>query len=170
MEPLSYGAGSPVVSGERVFVQGAVGVADGRFLCVSLATGDVLWQLEAGTSDAGWFTPSVVGNVVFGVYERGSSEVHARNGRPLAVAADTGALIWRNDDVSVETSPVLANGRLFFHGQRFAEGDIDDNVGLFSLDASTGDLLWLDNYTRYSRALTPTIVAENGVFRFGRGE
>jgi hypothetical protein len=39
-----------------------------------------------------------------------------------------------------------------------------------SLDASNGAFLWLDNYTRYSRAVAPTVIAENGIFRIGATE
>lgn len=87
------------------------------------------------------------------------------NGRPFAVRADTGDVLWMNERVSVESSPVYANGKLYVHGQNFdGKGGIDNNVGLFSLDATTGTFEWLDNYFRYSYALAPTVVADNGIF------
>lgn len=171
MEPLSRGAGTPVVSGGYAFVQGATGVAEGKLFCVDLATGTARWQIDAGNDYAGVYTPTVIGNVVFGVYERGSSMSTTGNGRPFAVAADSGATYWENDRVSVDTSPVLANGRLFFQGQNFdGTGDIDLRVGTFALDASSGAFLWLDNYVRYSSSLAPMVVASNGVFTVGAGE
>lgn len=168
MEPLSRGASGPIVIGDSIFVQGAVGVAEGRFFCVNIADGKVRYELKAGNDYAGSYTPSSIGNVVFGVYERGNSQTAHGNGRPFAVDATTGKILWENDKVSVETSPVYANGRIYAHGQNFeGKGGIDNNVGLLTLDAKTGELLALDNYFRYSSTLTPIVIADNGVFRSG---
>lgn len=167
-ERLSRGASTPSVAGDAVLVEGAQGVGTpaGRLYCLDLATGAVRWQLEAGNDYAGVWEPLVVGSLVFGVYERGSSETPAGNGRPFLADIATGAVVWANDRVSVESDPVFANGRLFFHGQDFdRKGGIDDAVGLMSLDAKTGQLLWLQTTFRYAHALTPVVVATTGVFR-----
>ncbi|MBK6921154.1 MAG: PQQ-binding-like beta-propeller repeat protein [Deltaproteobacteria bacterium] len=167
-ERLSRGAGTPVVVDDRIYVQNAHDVADGRLDCLALATGELLWSIAAGNDYAGVYTPSVVDGRVYGVDERGGSEWSFGNGRPFAADALSGALLWANDRVSVESSPVLANGRLFFHGQDFdGSGDIDLDVGTFALDAADGSLVWLDNVTRYASATTPLVVADNGVFRAG---
>lgn len=164
-EPLSRGVGTPVVVGDRIYVQDAHDVADGRLDCLALATGELVWSVEAGNDFAGGYTPSVVNGRVYGVYERGGSEWSFGNGRPFAVDATTGALLWQADRISVESSPVFANGRLFFHGQDFdGTGDIDQNVGTFALDASDGALVWLDNVTRYASTVTPLVIADDGVF------
>jgi outer membrane protein assembly factor BamB len=165
MEPLSRGAGTPAIAGTAVLVQGAADVADGRLYCLDLATGAERWSIKAGNDYAGIYAPLVVGGVVLGVAERGSGVSLTGNGLPFVADIATGSVIWQNADVSVETSPVFANGRLFFHGQNFrGSGDIDDNVGLLILDAPTGKFLAIDNYFRYSVALTPIVIATNGTF------
>ncbi len=69
------------------------------------------------------------------------------------------------DDVQVDHSPVYANGRLFFHGHAILRSDdTDQNVGLMSIDANTGEILWLNNFFRRGFPIAPLVVAENGVF------
>jgi outer membrane protein assembly factor BamB len=163
------GIGTPVLSGTHVLVQGADAVSDGRLYSLDLATGKMEWELDAGIDTAGGYVPTIQGSIVVGVYERGNSQVDFGNGAPMMVEVATGNVIWQNMDVSVSTSPVLANGQLFFQGQNFkgASNNIDDNVGLIVLDASTGEFQTLDNYFRYSNACTPLVMAANGVFGAG---
>lgn len=164
-EPLSRGASTPAIAGNVVLVQGADDVADGRLYALDLATGARKWAIDAGNDYAGIYTPLVVGGVVLGVSERGSSQWPTGNGIPFAADIATGAIVWSNPDVSVESSPVFANGRLFFHGQNFkGTGGIDNNVGLMMLDGPTGKFIALDNYFRYASAVKPLVIAANGVF------
>ncbi len=169
--PLQYsnsgrGAGSPVVVGDKILIQGATGIIDGRLFCLNLSNGQKIWEIDAGTDYAGRYTPLVLGNVVFGVYERGVSS--SFNGRPFVAEVATGKIIWENDDISMDTSPVVANGRLYLHGQNFkGTGSTDDKVGLICLEAATGKYLWINNYFRYGSAATPVVVADNGTFRAG---
>lgn len=166
MEPLSRGASTPTVSGNAVLVQGAVDVSEGRLFSIDLATGAVNWAIAAGNDYAGVYAPLVVEKVVFGVFERGNAMSGYGNGKPFMADIATGAILWEGTAASVETSPVYANGRLFFHGQNLGgKGGIDNHVGLLSLDAANGKLVWLDNYFRYSNATTPIVIAKNGVFR-----
>ena len=54
---------------------------------------------------------------------------------------------------------------IFFRGHNLdGEGGTDENVGLLSMDANTGELLWLNPFFRFGSALIPLVVAENGVF------
>lgn len=165
-EPLSRGASTASVAGDAVLVQGAVdvGTKGGKLFCLDLATGTVRWTIEAGNDYAGAWSPLVVGGLVFGVFERGGANL-VGNGKPFVADIATGAIVWANDRLSVESDPVYANGRLFFHGQNFDVRPVDAAVGLMSLDAKTGQILWLQNMFRYSRTLSPIVVAQNGVFR-----
>jgi outer membrane protein assembly factor BamB len=166
------GAGTPVLAGDRLLVQGATALTDGRLSCVELATGHVVWTLAAGNDDTGVYLPTLIasarGLLVAGVSERGNALSTTGNGEPFLADVATGTVLWDNPDVSVETSPVFANGQLFFHGQNFrGSGDVGDNVGLLRLDASTGAFEAVDTYFRYSAALTPLVLADNGVFGIG---
>jgi hypothetical protein len=42
---------------------------------------------------------------------------------------------------------------------------VDNGSGLLCLDAATGEFLWINNEELYQVDITPTIVAENGVFK-----
>jgi outer membrane protein assembly factor BamB len=153
------GVGMPIIAGDKVLVQGPADTSSGRLFCVGLASGEVIWTADAGNQNAGFYAPTVAGNVVFGV---------VGNGRPFAADLATGTLVWAKDDVSVSSSPVFANGRLFASGGNVSGGGTTEHdVGLLSLDASSGALLWLDDDFASGTALSPVVVADNGVFRAG---
>jgi len=87
------------------------------------------------------------------------------NGRPFALSLENGEQLWYRENVSVDHSPVYANGRIFFVGHEIGRtNDTDNNVGLFSMDANTGEISWLNNTFRYGSPITPIVVAQNGVF------
>ena len=166
------GAGTPILDGDRLFVQGAAALTDGRLYCVELATGNVVWTLPAGNDDTGVYIPTLIssahGLLIAGVAERGSGVSTTGNGEPFLADAATGAVIWENADVSVSTSPVFANDQMFFHGQNFkGTGNIEDNVGLIILDASTGAFEGVDTYFADHAALSPLVFADNGIFGGG---
>ena len=169
MGDLTRGAGTPVISGTTIFFQGADGVGlAGNLYSIDLNTGKLNWKIAAGIDPTGVYTPVISGDYVFGVYERGSSQSTTGNGRPFVVQISTGKLLWANDNLSVRSSPVLANGRLFFFGQNFkgTSSNVQNNVGLLSMDASSGNLLWLNNYFQYETT-GPVVVATNGAFNGG---
>ena len=157
--------GTPFVLGDRLVVQG---IPLGQTLysslyCLDTGTGNLIWNLDTGF-DTIW-SPIIVENVVFGVYEKGAAVAFSTNGRPFAVALSDGNELWFNDDVSVDNSPVYANGHLFFHGHAINRSDdIDNNVGLLSMDANTGEVLWINTAFRYGHSLVPLVIADNGVF------
>ncbi len=160
------GASTPTVVGDKVLFQGSKGRIEARLYCLDRHTGQLLWEADAGGDDAAAISPAVAGSVVFGVYERGSAAPFSINGRPFAVSLETGERLWENDRVSVDTSPVYANGRLYFQGQSFDIDDIDEAVGLMCLDAATGEFLWVNKAFRYGD-YPPVVVAQNGVFKPG---
>ena len=159
------GVGIPSIAGDRVVVHG---IATGESIysalfCLDKNTGTLIWQLETGF-DTVW-SPVIVEDVVFGVYEEATSIPFARNGRPFAVSLSEGTQIWFRDDVSIDHSPVYANGRLFFHGHDIGkEGGIEENVGLICMNPNNGEVLWLNNFFRSGSALAPLVVAQNGIF------
>ncbi|MGD1890503.1 MAG: PQQ-binding-like beta-propeller repeat protein [Cyclobacteriaceae bacterium] len=135
------GASTPVIAGDKVVFQGGSGSVESSLYCLERRTGELLWRVDTGLGDAAQLSPAVAGNVVFGVYERGTVEaVGGINGRPFAVSLETGELLWEYDRVSEDTSPVYANGRLYFDGQNFDIDDFDRAVGSICLDAATGEV------------------------------
>lgn len=167
------GVGTPSIGNGKIVVQGIPSddTISSALYCLDAATGQRQWSVDTGF-DAVW-SPLIVEDVVFGVYEEASRVAFRSNGRPFAVRLSDGEQIWYRDDVQIDHSPVYANGRLFFHGHAILRSDnIDQNVGLMSVDASTGEIVWLNNFFRSRRTIVPLVVAENGVFgpSFYRGE
>ncbi|MDO1513297.1 PQQ-binding-like beta-propeller repeat protein [Maribacter confluentis] len=159
------GVGTPAVSNGKLVVNA---IPTGELIssvlyCIDLASNSVIWQIDTGT-DTLW-SPLIVQNVVFSNYDNGSSFAFTTSARLFALNLATGEQLWYNNDVVIDHSPVFANGRLFFRGHNLAgEGGTDENVGLLSMDANTGRVLWLNTFFRYGSALVPLVVAENGVF------
>lgn len=160
------GASTPTIAGDKILFQGSAERIEAHLYCLDRHTGRLLWEADAGGDDAAAISPAVAGKVAFGVYERGSAAPFSINGRPFAVSLETGELLWENDRISVDTSPVYANGRLYFQGQSFDIDNLDEAVGLMCLDAATGELLWVNPAFRYGD-YPPVVVAKNGVFKPG---
>ena len=160
------GASTPTIAGDKILFQGSTERIEARLYCLDRRTGQLLWEVDAGGDDAAAISPAVAGEVAFGVYERGSVAPFSINGRPFAVSLETGERRWENDRVSVDTSPVHANGRLYFQGQYFGIDDLDEAVGLMCLDAATGEFLWINSAFRYGN-FSPVVVAKNGIFKPG---
>ena len=156
-----YGTGKPVIVGNKVIFQGGASEVDAKVYCLDKTNGHVLWTTNAGLGEAARISLKTAGKLVFGVYHRGSG-YGGLNGKPIALSVETGDIIWENDDVSVHDSPAYANGRLYYEGLSF---DVDNGSGLLCLDAATGEFLWINNEELYQVDITPTIVAENGVFK-----
>lgn len=164
--PTLHGVGTPSVAGNKVLVQGASTAGDGRLFCLDLVSGQQLWEVDAGNNRAGRHAPLVVGDAVFGVYETGSEAAFLVSGRAFLADVNTGGLIWKNDDLSIRSALVYANGRLFCYGQNLkGTGSTSDNVGLMSLKASDGSLVWLNSYFASGGGTSPIIIADNGTFR-----
>ena len=159
------GVGPPAVQDGKVVVHGIPpdDTISSALYCLDAATGQVLWAIETGF-DTIW-APLIVGDVVFGIYEEATSFAFSSNGRPFALRLADGEQLWFRDDVQVDHSPVYANGRLFFHGHAILRSDdTDQDVGLMSMDANTGEIVWLNNFFRRGFPIAPLVVAENGVF------
>lgn len=157
--------GTPFVSGNRLVVHG---IAIGQTIysttyCLDANTGTKIWEKDSGFDTV--YSPIIVEEVVFGVFEEASGFPFANNGRPFAARLSDGEELWYNDDLSIDYSPVYANGRLFFHGHDILRtDDTDQNVGLLAVDANTGEVLWLNTFFRNGSPIPPTVVAQNGVF------
>ncbi|MEM8968222.1 MAG: PQQ-binding-like beta-propeller repeat protein, partial [Bacteroidota bacterium] len=162
------GASTPVVTDDKVLFQGGSGSVESSLYCLDRRSGELLWTVDTGLGDAAQISPAVAGSVVFGVYERGTVvAVGGINGRPFAVSLETGDLLWENDQLSVDTSPVYTNGRLYFDGQNLEIDDFDSAVGIVCLDAATGEFLWVNTDFQFNRPFPPIVVAQNGVFKRG---
>ncbi|WP_405410930.1 PQQ-binding-like beta-propeller repeat protein [Maribacter sp. Asnod1-A12] len=158
------GVSAPQVTEDKVLFGGipADDTIHSALYCLDKETGAFIWGKETGF-DTLW-SPTVVENVVFGVHEKGTSFI-ATNGRPFALRLSDGEELWYRDSVSCDTTPVYANGMLYFHGHNInASSDSDEDVGLIAMDANTGDVIWLNNIFGNDRAYTPIVIAQNGVF------
>ncbi|MDB4293475.1 PQQ-binding-like beta-propeller repeat protein [Maribacter sp.] len=159
------GMGTPAISNGKLVVN-AIPSGQGiksALYCVDIDSNSIIWQKDTG-ADTLW-SPLIVQNVVFSNYDKGSSFAFGTNGRLFALNLSSGEELWYNDDVVIDHSPVFANGRLFFGGHNLlGDGGTRENVGLLSMDANTGALVWLNPFFRLGSSLIPLVVAENGVF------
>ncbi|SIS53908.1 Outer membrane protein assembly factor BamB, contains PQQ-like beta-propeller repeat [Zobellia uliginosa] len=159
------GVGTPFVSGDKLVVSAIpYGQSIGSVLyCLDKNTKSILWEVETGANSL--WAPLIVGNVVFSNYDKGTSFPGATNANPFALDLRNGEELWKNEDVSVDFSPVYANGMLFTHGHDILRNNNDQNsVGLLAMDANTGEVLWLNSLFRFGSHIVPLVVADNGVF------
>lgn len=167
------GAGTPFVSRDRLVVHGIPleqSIYSATY-CLDINSGAKIWEKDSGFDTV--YSPIIVEDVVFGIFEKASATAFSNNGRPFAVRLSDGKELWYKDDLSIDHSPVYANGRLFFHGHDILRtDDTDQNVGLLSVDANTGEVLWLNTHFRFGSPVVPSVVAQNGVFgpSYYRGE
>ena len=159
------GMGTPAISDGKLVVNAipAEELISSTLYCIDLNSQNVIWKKDTGT-DTLW-SPLIVQNVVFSNYDKGSSFAFATSGRLFALNLLSGEELWYNEGVVIDHSPVFANGHLFFRGHNLdGDGGTDENVGLLSMDANTGEVLWLNPLFRFGTVLIPLVVAENGVF------
>ncbi|MDO6518149.1 PQQ-binding-like beta-propeller repeat protein [Zobellia uliginosa] len=159
------GVGTPSISGNKLVVNAippGQGISSALY-CIDINTTSVIWQRDTG-ADTLW-SPLIKENVVFGNYDKGSSFPGATNAKPFALNLQNGVELWYNEDVSVDFSPIYANGILFTHGHDILRYKNDvESVGLLAIDANTGEVLWLNPLFRYGSHIAPLVVADNGVF------
>ena len=157
--------GTPAISDGKLVVN-AIPTEDtvsSMLYCIDLNSQNVIWQKDTGT-DTLW-SPLIVQNVVFSNYDTGSSFAFNTNARIFALNLSSGEELWYREGLVIDHSPVYANGRLFFRGHNLeGEGGTDENVGLLSMDANTGEIIWLNTSFRFGSYINPLVVAENGVF------
>jgi outer membrane protein assembly factor BamB len=116
----------PVIYGPRIFQL----ADDATLIATDKHSGHPLWTRRLGQASAS--TPAVTSNTVYAtILESGH---HRSPGRVVALNAATGAIRWfRSLPAPSESSPLLADGRLFFGTQS----------GLvYALDAHDGRVVW----------------------------
>lgn len=139
------GNSSPVLWGERLFVQSASTDASQRFLlCLNANTGETLWKQAVGGSTTKTLhkknslassTPAVDGQRVYVAFWDGAEVALAAydfDGKPLW-SKNLGGFKSQH---GAGASPVVHGGKVFF------THDQDDKADLYALDAKTGDIVW----------------------------
>jgi outer membrane protein assembly factor BamB len=120
----------PVVAYGRLYFA----TSDGRFLAVDTETGKKTWEQDLHRCTAS--SPAVAGKVVYQALMYALPCSHRQpNGAGYVVAMDSenGDVLWRFKAGVIETSPLLAENRLYV-------GSWDKNV--YAIDAETGRKLW----------------------------
>ncbi|TDQ80046.1 outer membrane protein assembly factor BamB family protein [Sphingobacterium yanglingense] len=163
MPDASYGAGTPIISGNKALLHGSRSVGmGGKLFCIDISNGQVIWEKDSGGDMVGYYTPTVIdGKYVLGIYENGST-VNA-DGHPYLVRLEDGAKLWQNDNIGLDASATYANGRLYAYGNNLAAQG--ESVGLLALNASDGALVWLNAELNGISNADPLILADNGMFR-----
>lgn len=157
--------GTPAISNGKLVASGIPldDTTSSRLYCLDVTSGAKIWERDTGF-DTRW-NPIIVGNVLFGNYEKATSTAFSNNGRPYAVSLADGKELWARDDVRVNNSPIYANGHLFFIGHDInGPGSTSENSGMLCMDANTGEVLWVNPDFSRLKSIAPLVVAENGVF------
>jgi outer membrane protein assembly factor BamB/orotate phosphoribosyltransferase len=128
------------------------GMANGRFYSLSQATGDVLWEFEAGRSESKGIlsSPAFVGDdIIFGAYDGHLYALNKFSGRPswAISAADY-----------IGSSPCIAHDvGLIFIGLEFDHQPYQGAVTAFTVD---GKKVWSYPFERYLHA-TPVYIPDS---------
>jgi outer membrane protein assembly factor BamB len=167
--PYPMARSTPAVEGGSLYALGS----DGDLVCLSTASGKILWQKNLRTDFNGkpgrWAyseSPLIDGDVL--VVTPGGSEATL-----VALNKRTGAVIWRSavpgGDAAAYSSPIVVNAA----GRKQYVQFVDK--GVVGVDAKTGQFLWRYERTSTGPANIPTPVAHDGYVysanarRFGGG-
>ncbi len=138
------GHGSPIVWGDRLFLQSAAEDGSRRMLvCVSTTDGKVLWTAEAPGAKAvthkkntlASSTPCTDGERVYCLFWDGADvSIHAFDfsGKPL----------WSRDLGAYKSQHGAGASPIVYEGKVFLNNDQDGKASLVALDAKTGALAW----------------------------
>ena len=120
----------PVIADGRLFL----GTNGGRFLAVEAATGRIAWERRFGRCIAA--SPAVSHGVVYVSLMDPSPcapHNHRAPGYAVALREADGSTLWRFTAGPIESSPLVAGGRVYV-------GSWDNRV--YALDARTGRVVW----------------------------
>ena len=106
---------------------------DGRIHALDAATGAERWTYDSHR--CGWASPALAGGVVFATFIGDVPAACSRlgGGAIVALSARTGRVLWSRNTAKTESSPLVADGIVYF-------GDADGRV--HALSAATGKERW----------------------------
>lgn len=138
----------PVMYGNRIFQLGD----DAVIHAIDKYTGLILWSRPLGALSAS--SPAVSSNTVYATVL--SRSPGSQSGRVVAMNSSNGRIRWSRDLPSrCESSPLLADGKLFFG---------TENGTVYALNARTGGVVWTYHAAGAVKA-SPSL--SNGVLYFG---
>jgi outer membrane protein assembly factor BamB len=138
----------PVIHGYRLFQL----ADDGVLSAIDSRSGITLWHRHIGSHSAA--SPAAVGEVVYATVLARRSGVE--KGEAIALAGATGKVLWSRALPSPsESSPLVADGRVFFGSQ---------NGTVYALSAHDGAVLWTYHAAGAVKA-SPTL--SGGILYFG---
>jgi outer membrane protein assembly factor BamB len=138
----------PVMYGNRIFQLGD----DAVIHAIDKYTGLTLWSRPLGALSAS--SPAVSSNTVYATVL--SRSTGSRAGRVVAMNSANGHIRWSRDLSSrCESSPLLADGKLFFG---------TENGTVYALNARTGNIVWTYHAAGAVKA-SPSL--SNGILYFG---
>lgn len=162
--PLSgVGNSSPVIWGNRLFIQSASMDGRNRFLmCLDWATGRILWSYSVSGSSAKTHarntlassTPAADSNRVYALFWDGASlSLHACD--------HSGNLVWKADLGMFEsqhgagTSPIVSGDRVI------VANDQDGSSSVVAMESSTGRVVWQQSRPYFDACYsTPILLGE----------
>ncbi|HTA39473.1 MAG TPA: PQQ-binding-like beta-propeller repeat protein [Candidatus Acidoferrales bacterium] len=163
--PLAWGyesgdfwASSPAIANGVL----AVGSGDGSVYALDAATGAILWKTQTGGRVRA--TPAIAGDTVYaGSFDGKLYALNLRDGAVKWTYSTTGTTLdsskFGYDRRSIQSSPVVANGTVFF-------GARDGFV--YAIDAATGTLRW--RYDHKISWINTTLAIDGGMVYDGSSD
>lgn len=157
------GNSSPIVWGDKVFVQSAT-EAERKLICFSTADGKILWTqsstgIKAHTHPKNTLassTPATDGERVYSLFW---------DGKDIALHAFdlTGKPVWKRDLGSFKSQHGVGASPVVYDGIVYLNNDQDGSAALIALDAKTGkDVFQVPRQAHRACYSTPYMVKENG--------
>ena len=162
---IGYGFSSVAVAAGRLYTMEAVDLEE-AVLAIDAGTGKTVWRHVVGETDPEFFpetgprsTPTIVDGVVYAASSRS---------KLLALAADSGELVWERDLTEFGPTPRFGYSMSpLVDGDNVIVlvGDREKQPGILSLDRTTGEERWraLDGPAGYS---SPIAVEIGGVRQY----
>ena len=136
-------------------------------VAVDAGSGSILWTHDAGDAEGLRFNPQSDGTTIYAVEAEDSNTLgyQQKEGKPFAVDAATGRLVWKNDSVDAKHEPLVAAGHLYF-GDMFVGAAVGNSYsGFTAMDKHTGKVVMgaLNLSSPYTEA--PVMVHNNKIYR-----
>jgi outer membrane protein assembly factor BamB len=158
------GNSSPIISGNRIFLETALGDGgDRQMVCVNSSNGNILWATpipggKAKKHQKNSFassTPATDGQRIYGVFWDGQ--------KVAMVAFDfEGKIHWTHDFGNFTSQHGVGASPIVFEDKVYLNNDQDKAASLVALNAKSGDIAWEATRRPFRASYSTPYIAESG--------